>query len=1428
MNYQTFRSTFKASLPLLLLSALGLNAQNKPHEIFQSFEGDGYELWTTEGDAFGLAPSAGGQGDIAWKVFGYANESFASSYEHGNEGTGALISPEFTIKTKFITFLVGGGKLLGQNGVQLYVEGELVREIAGNDDLALRRCIWTVREHVGKKAQIRIIDNSETAATFVDEILMKNFANARFPSATRNGKPFIPGMQTSETLIPGLQHPESSDLSIFATHEEHGIRSPTAITFDAKGRTYLAETWRFGPGNGIDDNRRRQYWILEDISNQKTEDRMTMYENWYHKHPASFYTQNTDRIRLFHDNDGDLKADSQSLFVDDFNDPLDGTLAGVFAYKDTVFAANIPHIWALKDSNGDDKVTREERQSIQEGFGVRVSFSGHDLNGFALGPDGRIYATMGDRGFNIETKEGIHYPYPGQGAILRFDPDGSNMEAIHIGLRNPKEIAFDIHGNAFSVDNNSDQGDQARVVYVVDGGDSGWRMGHQVLNSFHTVIGLEDRPINRWLQERMWEPANPQQPHYIVPPVINLTSGPSGLTYEPGGYFKDFQNHFLICDFRGGATYSGIQAFSVQEQGAAMQVSNSRTFTWGIAATDIEFDYKGNCFITDFGEGWVSSEQGRICSLSPKSPELKALGTETSDLFKAGFEDLSSESLFELLKHKDMRVRLHAHIELAAKPDTTPQLLQLASTSDDQLVRLHCTWALGIQARRGQNAEVTTQATEALLSLLEHSDHQVRMRSAEALGESPMPYGTALLPLLKDPSPRVRAFAALALARKPLETPREATEKIIELLEENSNQDAYLRHAGVMALQVALSSEELATYTTHPSTAIRLAAVLSLRRHVSPLLTEFLNDKEDIIRNAAIRAIHDQEIKPAQVILCEHIERITTEHADSLTPMLLRRLIHCAYRVGGEHNLALLLNIATNSNLDEHQRLEVLRLLTLWKQPHQVDQSLGRHSPLPERDDSYLLSQVEAKLPTLLELDEATTIASLKLALELNITIENTADIARTAKSPKVRAQALLTLAATNEKEAIALAADMVNDIEVEPVNAALNIISRSEGPEAEAALVKATKATDAKIRQKAWTYLGNLKSQSSAASIAKAIESLLTTDADLECALEILKSAKKRKEPSIKKAYKAYNKAIKGNFDKEWEVALHGGNAQAGAKIFQSNGAAQCMRCHAVGQGHGAGGNAGPNLAGVFHRGDRKHLLESMILPSKAIADGFGVATITFHNERTTQGTVLSSTDKHLDVKLPSGVKRVLRKDISKLELSPSAMPDMKPILNKAQLRDVVAFLANQTQDVEHSETGREPELLDPETLSAQVTEVSSHDRGKALYATCAACHGPEGKPLAPVFPPLAGSEWVSGPKENLIRIQIRGLMGPIEVAGKEYNNIMPPSTLNDQQIADVLNYVRATFADKQDEITVEEVAAVRQKEAGQPMLTAKELVTP
>jgi mono/diheme cytochrome c family protein len=127
--------------------------------------------------------------------------------------------------------------------------------------------------------------------------------------------------------------------------------------------------------------------------------------------------------------------------------------------------------------------------------------------------------------------------------------------------------------------------------------------------------------------------------------------------------------------------------------------------------------------------------------------------------------------------------------------------------------------------------------------------------------------------------------------------------------------------------------------------------------------------------------------------------------------------------------------------------------------------------------------------------------------------------------------------------------------------------------------------------------------------------------------------------------------------------------------------------------------------------------------------------------------------------------------------------------------------------------------EPIDPAVMEA----------GQKLYTFCSACHGPNGEG-GPIAPPLAGSEWVTGPVSNLIIIQLRGLKGPIEVAGKVYDfpgGMQPASHQSDQQIAEVLTYIRNSFGNKAPAVKPEEVTALR-GEVGKPQATVEELTKP
>jgi mono/diheme cytochrome c family protein len=104
---------------------------------------------------------------------------------------------------------------------------------------------------------------------------------------------------------------------------------------------------------------------------------------------------------------------------------------------------------------------------------------------------------------------------------------------------------------------------------------------------------------------------------------------------------------------------------------------------------------------------------------------------------------------------------------------------------------------------------------------------------------------------------------------------------------------------------------------------------------------------------------------------------------------------------------------------------------------------------------------------------------------------------------------------------------------------------------------------------------------------------------------------------------------------------------------------------------------------------------------------------------------------------------------------------------------------------------------------------------RGKEVYLQqCLACHQADGLGVQNMNPPLVKTKWVLGDKTTLVQVVLKGLSQEIEIDGDTYHNVMPArSEMMDQQIADVLTYVRNSFGNKAGAVTVGEVKAIRAK---------------
>ena len=176
-------------------------------------------------------------------------------------------------------------------------------------------------------------------------------------------------------------------------------------------------------------------------------------------------------------------------------------------------------------------------------------------------------------------------------------------------------------------------------------------------------------------------------------------------------------------------------------------------------------------------------------------------------------------------------------------------------------------------------------------------------------------------------------------------------------------------------------------------------------------------------------------------------------------------------------------------------------------------------------------------------------------------------------------------------------------------------------------------------------------------------------------------------------------------------------------------------------------------------------------------------------------------------------------------------------PIVEKASRNELDKWNMNvSVTALAHLQGQRVPaDQPDEETPDLNAPDLALYTLGREIYARdgyCSTCHRPDGKGLpASGFPPLAGTEWVLGDSERLIKLTLDGLIGPITVLGQDYSGQVPMTPfrnlLTDEETAAVLTYVRNAFGNRASAIRPDQVETVRNNTANRRgYYTAEELL--
>jgi quinoprotein glucose dehydrogenase len=487
------------------------------------------------------------------------------------------------------------------------------------------------------------------------------------------------------------------------------------------------------------------------------------------------------------------------------------------------------------------------------------------------------------------------------------------------------------------------------------------------------------------------------------------------------------------------------------------------------------------------------------------------------------------------------------------------------------------------------------------------------------------------------------------------------------MLRENDDRDPFLRHAGVVALSRIGDLGALVEASKDPRKAVRLAALVALRRLERKEVEIFLQDSDPAMILEAARAIHDVPIPAAFPALVRLLER------PGLSDRVYVRAANAAFRQG---DLGPLLPFVRNVAPPE-LRAWVLEGLAEWEHPPGRDRVLGHWRALPsrtldetsrERLGSMLLAEITAE-----EDDRARVLAirawgALRLGKENNIVRDCFKD---PRHSSAVRVEALRAMGEVKDPETTLAVKAGLEDQDPAVREEAVRLLVRLRLPDTAGLLERLAKEKGALgVRQAAVASLGDWEGREADAVAARLLD--LWSDLPGGLHLELLEAAAKRSSAEVKDRLSRIEVSRVPTRE-----MLEGGDPQAGREIFFDRLDVSCARCHAV---KDKGGTVGPPLTLVGRDRTRDQILESILFPNREIVPGYGQTLLQMSDGAIEAGRIEKETDGEIQLILADGSRKTVAKSrVTARKAGLSAMPeDVSKALTKREIRDLVAYLSS------------------------------------------------------------------------------------------------------------------------------------------------------
>lgn len=378
-------------------------------------------------------------------------------------------------------------------------------------------------------------------------------------------------------------------------------------------------------------------------------------------------------IHRLRDTDGDGKADEVKLFVPDVDSPR-----GLVWDRDRLYVLHPPHLSAFIDEDGDGRSDKQEILIKNLAFTFKDRPADHTSNGVTLGIDGWLYLAIGDFGFmEAEGADGRKLQMRG-GGVLRVRPDGSNMEVYSYGTRNILEVAIDPLMNGFTRDNTNDGG--------------GWDI------RLHHFSGLEDHGYPRLYMNFGEE---------IIQPLADYGggSGCGALYMDEPGFPEGYGNALYTADWG----RSWIYRHNPKRKGATFE-ANQEEFLGIPRVTDLDVDADSHIYAASWKGAtftYNGEDVGYLVRVSPKGYQADPM---------PNLKEADTDTLLGLMQSDSHRRRLAAQRELLARGLDDATLAKIKAQKIEKPEAMVATYYLLLQGLGSKNAktDLTLNVSDAV------------------------------------------------------------------------------------------------------------------------------------------------------------------------------------------------------------------------------------------------------------------------------------------------------------------------------------------------------------------------------------------------------------------------------------------------------------------------------------------------------------------------------------------------------------------------------------------------------------------------------------------------------------------------------------------------------------------------------------------